>query len=177
MALPALDLGHPGLWADQLAARFTDRVAVMGVDGPLSFAQCAASARAAAAALHDAGVVAGDRVAVVDTAGPLPLAAVLAAARVGATAALMNPRLTPPELRELSDLVKAGAVGVAGADHRDRLDGTVLGPEILDPGIGARAVDHLEPEAPADAVVLFTSGTTGLPKPVPVPSPTLAARL
>src|SRR5438034_696977 len=102
MALPALELGHPGLWADQLADRFPDRVALVGDEGRLTFAQFAAATRAAAAALHDAGVGAGDRVAVVDAAGPLPLAAVLAAARLGATAALLNPRLTLPELRALS---------------------------------------------------------------------------
>lgn len=167
-----LELGHPGMWAEQLAARIPDRVALVGDGYRITFAEFAAATRAASAALHDAGVVAGDRVAVIDVAGPLPLAAVLAAARVGATAALLNPRLTPAEVRALNDLVKVGDVAVAGTDVRDRLDGTVLGPQIL-----AGSGDHVETGPPVEAVILFTSGTTGLPKPVPVPSPTLAARL
>src|SRR4051812_6250635 len=101
MAPLALDLRHAGLWSEQLAARFPDRIALIADDAPLTFVQFAAAPRSAAAALHETGVVAGDRVAVVDAAGPLALAGVLAAARVGATAALMNPRLTPPEVREL----------------------------------------------------------------------------
>jgi acyl-CoA synthetase (AMP-forming)/AMP-acid ligase II len=177
MARPALELGHPGLWAEQLAGRFPDRVALIDDDVPLTFEQFATATRATAAALRDAGVGAGDRVPVVDAAGQLPLATVLGAARIGATAALMNPRLTPPELRALSGLINAGDVTVAGTDHRDGLDGLVLGPEILAREIRSGADDHVQTEAPADAVILFTSGTTGLPKPVPVPSPTLAARL
>jgi acyl-CoA synthetase (AMP-forming)/AMP-acid ligase II len=173
MAPVGIDVGHPGRWAEQCATRFAERVALIGDDFRFTFEEFAGATHAAAAALHDAGVVAGDRVPVVDSAGPLALAAVLAAARIGATAALMNPRLTTPELRELSDLVKAGDVAVAGSDHRERLGGTVLGSEILLAGAG----DHLEAEPPADAVILFTSGTTGLPKPVPVPSSTLAERL
>ena len=52
------------------------------------------------ARLADSGL-AGKRVAVVDVGSLLSIATMLGAARIGAAAALMNPALTPPELRGL----------------------------------------------------------------------------
>ena len=51
------------------------------------------------------------RVAVVDGGSLLSIATMLGAARIGAAAALMNPALTPPELRAL--LKNAGCADVA----------------------------------------------------------------
>jgi long-chain acyl-CoA synthetase len=121
--------------------------------------------------MHEAGVRRNDVVPLVDVAGPFALAVVLAAARVGATAAPMNPRYTAGELRTLREIGGACAVATAGDAFRDNLEGVVVGPEAMDSG-GDKVDDAGE-----NAVMLFTSGTTGLPKPVPVPTPTLLARL
>ena len=60
-------------------------------------------------------------VAVVDLGSLLSIATMFGAARIGGAAALMNPALTPPELRGL--VVNAGCadVGVAGATYAERL--------------------------------------------------------
>jgi acyl-CoA synthetase (AMP-forming)/AMP-acid ligase II len=163
---------HFGLLADEWAASWGDRTALIVGDRALSYAELATSSHAIAAALHAAGVRRGDRVPLVDTGSVLAIATVLGAPRIGAAAAPMNPRLTPDELRTLSDIAGASKVAVAGDAYRDNLDGDVIGAEALSTG-----EDRLD-ETPADeAVVLFTSGTTGLPKPVPVSSKTLLLRL
>jgi long-chain acyl-CoA synthetase len=116
----------------------------------------------------------GDRVPHIDTGGPLALAAVLGAARLGAAAAPMNPRLTTEEIQVLTDISGTTKVTIAGADYRANAPGLVIGAEALTGGTG---VDPVDPAADDEGVVLFTSGTTGLPKPVPVPAHTLLARL
>ncbi|WP_231978472.1 AMP-binding protein [Mycobacterium sp. E3298] len=75
------------------------RVALIIDGAAIGYGELAATVRRCAAGLADRGVVAGQRVAVVDGGSLLSIAAVLGAARIGAAAALMNPALTPPELR------------------------------------------------------------------------------
>src|SRR5262249_54572349 len=118
------------------------------------------------------GVGPGDTVALVDNASVLSVATILGAARGGASSAQMNVMLTPDELGKLVATVGAG-VGVAGAPFRDRLGaalgaGAVLGEDDV-------AVTRDGPRAPTvavadgdDALILFTSGTTGLPKPIAI---------
>ena len=73
------------------------------IDGRfISYGELAATVRAVRRRPgRRAACVAGDRVAVVDGGSLLSIATVLGAARIGAAAALMNPALTPPELRAL----------------------------------------------------------------------------
>jgi long-chain acyl-CoA synthetase len=97
--------------------------------------------------------------------------------RLGATPALVNPRLTAEEVATLVELAGKGAAAVAGQGYANRvadLGVPVIGeelPEAFDGDDSPSAKDG------RDGLVLFTSGTTGLPKPVPVPWQTLAARL
>ena len=167
-----MGVGHFGLLADEWASSWSDRPALIVDDRQWTYAELAVAARAMAAALDGAGVRRGERVPLIDTGGVLAFATVLGATRLGAAAAPMNPRLTVDELRVLAELAGATKVAVAGDAYRHNVDGTVLGIEILSTG-----AEHQETVAGDEAVVLFTSGTTGLPKPVPVPSSTLLLRL
>jgi fatty-acyl-CoA synthase len=126
-------------------------------------------------------VVAGARVAVVDGGSLLSVASVLGAARIGAAAALMNPALTQAELRDLLRNAGCAAFGVAGEAYAGRLRAagatkTVTPADVL----RDRQLSPVSPveEAPdRDALVLFTSGTTGLPKAVGITGGQLSARI
>jgi long-chain acyl-CoA synthetase len=128
-----------------------------------------------------AGGVAGRRVAVVDVGSLLSIATMLGAPRIGAAAALINPALTPSEIRGLLANADCADVGVAGDAYVERL---------LDAGAAqALTAGHLLNAGPVDApptvgdvddrdgLVLFTSGTTGLPKPVGITQGQLSARI
>ncbi|OBG61636.1 class I adenylate-forming enzyme family protein [Mycobacterium sp. E3339] len=155
------------------------RVALI-VDGrSIGYGELAATVRRCAAGLADRGVTPGQRVAVVDGGSVLSIATVLGAARIGAAAALMNPALTPIELHGLLTGAGCGEVAVAGEPYADRVRDAgaptvVTGAELLG-GVGPSAppADNVE----GDALVLFTSGTTGLPKAVAISDRQLARRI
>jgi acyl-CoA synthetase (AMP-forming)/AMP-acid ligase II len=165
--MTTLNMGHaigPSL------ERVPDRVALV-VDGrSITYRELESLIRRSAVALDAAGVRPGDRVALVDLGSALSVATIYGAARLGAATAQMNAYLTPGELGQLAALVGA-RVGVAGHRYADglrsALDGVVLTEEDV---LGA------DPQGPAGsssvgegedtALVLFTSGTTGLPKPI-----------
>ena len=95
--------------------------AALIIDGrTISYRELAAAVERCAAGLT-AGGLAGRRIAVVDVASPVSIATALAAARIGGAAALMNPALTPPELRGLVEDAECAEVGVAGEQYADRL--------------------------------------------------------
>lgn len=155
---------------------------VVAGDRSWTYAELEQQVRSVAAALADRGVGPGDRVALVDNAGVLSLATILACARLGAASAQMNVELTPGELSQLAATVGA-RVGVAGDPFRPRL-GEALGPdavlgmsELLSAPPDAPALDAVDVEPGDTALVLFTSGTTGLPKPIPISHGVVAERL
>jgi len=169
---------------DEVVAIDPSRVALVVAGDDVTYAELDAAVTSCATVLAAHGVGVGDRVAVVDVGGVLSTSAMLATTRLGAAAALMNVQLKPGELRELVRTAECTAVGVAGDAYRDGLaeavGGRVLGPnELL--GADARASGDVPAEVPADddrdALVLFTSGTTGLPKAIPISEGTLARRL
>ena len=122
----------------------------------------------------------GDRVALVNLGSELSVAAIYAAARLGAATAQMNAYLTPGELGQLAELV--GAVwcrrhpvrrrpplgtGRPGPGRRRRLPCRRRRP--------GRNLEHGDGED--TALVLFTSGTTGLPKPIAISHRVVTDRL
>jgi len=168
---------------DAAASGDPTRVALVVGNGEITYADLEAAVSTCATVLAEHGVKPGDRIAVVEVGGLLSTAVILAAARVGAAAALMNVQLNPSELHELVRTAGCCAVGVAGDAYRDALaqavTGVVLGAAEL---LGARGAapstvgDTVEDDD-LDALVLFTSGTTGLPKAIPITQGTLSLRL
>jgi long-chain acyl-CoA synthetase len=173
-----MNVGHA---TDDAVERVPDRVA-LAVDGSeYTYRQLESLIRRSSAALAAAGVGPGDRVALVNLGSALSVATIFGAARLGAATAQMNAYLTAGELTQLAGLVGA-RVGVAGAAFADRtgeaIDGPVLGEEEVfgadpDDPAGAASVGGEEDTA----LVLFTSGTTGLPKPIAISHSVVTDRL
>src|SRR5262245_18239324 len=151
---------HLGRVLDPALAHVPDRVALVVDDRPCTFAELDQAVRRVAATLAARGVGPGARVALVDNGSVLSVATMLAAAPQ------MNVLLHPSQLGQLVAAVGA-TVGVAGEPFRPKL-AEALGADAVfgegdlvatDGADGAGVVDV----APGDeALVLFTSGTTGL---------------
>jgi acyl-CoA synthetase (AMP-forming)/AMP-acid ligase II len=147
-----------------------DRTALIVGGRRVSYAELDDAARRAAGALAARGVRPGDRVPVLDAAGLPAVAAVLGAERLGAAAAPILPSLTADEVRPLLEAARCVRIGVAGDETAATLE-AALGASPLRPSelLAARPLDGPPPDDDAaEALVLFTGGTTGRPKPVPM---------
>ncbi len=157
---------------DDVVALDPERTALIIGGVATSYAALARAVVDAAAGLAAAGVERGWRIPLVDDASVLAVASLIGATRVGASTALMNPRLTGGELAVLMQAAGTATAGVAGAGYsqvaREAGIDPVLGAGQLLSGPGAVPGSQSEPEPGDDAVVLFTSGTTGTPKAVPL---------
>ncbi|MGW4502264.1 amino acid adenylation domain-containing protein [Micromonospora sp. NPDC004336] len=152
-----------------VAARRADQPAVLGEGAPLSYAALARAAGGHAAALTSAGCRAGDRVALLTGHGSATIAAILGTLAAGCAYVPLDPGF--PE-RRLGHMLAAAEVGVVlcRAEHvelarrltADRPAVRVLTVDDV-PAAPLRPVP-VDPDAPA--YVLFTSGSTGVPKAV-----------
>ncbi len=167
---------------DPAVERVPERTALIVGDRDCSYRDLEQWVSRVAAALTARGVRPGARVALVDNGSVLSVATILAAARIGAASAQMNVMLTADELSKLATAVDA-RVGVAGEPFRTSLagalgEGAVLGED----DVANLEADELDATVDAvddadDALVLFTSGTTGKPKPIPISHGVVAERL
>lgn len=137
---------------DEAAERFGERTAYATVDGvAVSYREVADRSTCAALWLREQGVTEGDVVALVLPAGVEYLALYVGATRLGAITAGVNAGLTTPERERLIELVEPTVT--------IDLD-TLPAPHFEDPPAVPALVD--DPDRPV--AIVFTSGTTGLPK-------------
>ena len=169
-----------GEFVDAAARGAPSRLAIAVGERECSYGELHRIVMQVAATLRARGIKCGDRVAVVDAGSVLSVAAILGAARIGAAAALMNVQLKPSELVELVRTAGCAPVGIAGDAYAAALSqalpaGVIRERDLLDSQGDPR---DLEVEGNEDdaALVIFTSGTTGLPKAVAISQGVLSRR-
>jgi acyl-CoA synthetase (AMP-forming)/AMP-acid ligase II len=161
-------------------ASVPQRSALICGERQTSYAELGRAVERAAASLAARGVGRGARVALIDDAGLLLLATVLGAARIGAAAVPLHTQLTAAELSRVMELANCAPLGVAGEAYAAKLSEALGRPALLEADLLAPsgpAAPALAGEGADDCLVLLTSGTTGLPKPVGISHASMAVRI
>ncbi|CAN5153311.1 FadD3 family acyl-CoA ligase [soil metagenome] len=164
--LPADGFANTGDLLDAAARLYGERDAYVEADGSrISFLEWATRARSVAGLFADRGVGKGDVVALMLPSGIDYAVCYAAAATLGAITTGLNPRLGPREMTGILDrVVPSLVVRDAGADlpqvpaHLPVLDRSELHQEP----VGSRPRVDVDRDDPV--TIIFTSGTTGLPK-------------
>lgn len=156
----------PELLADW-ARRTPDAQALVQGQTVLTYAELARQSDQVAAELKDQGVLAGDRVVLVGSNSIEWVVAYLATLRLGAIICPANNRLNVSQFVEQCELLDASVV-IFDRDHAELAVSAgrrfIALDELVRIEESNAAVEAPWPNAGADALISFTSGTTGTPK-------------
>jgi long-chain acyl-CoA synthetase len=160
---PVGDLLHHGL--ERAAARLGDREALRAGDRTWTFAELDRASNGFARHLAEQGVGRGDRVALMTSNRPEFVIAVHGASKLGAAAVMVSPAWKATEVRHAVELTRP-VHGVADGPGVE-----LLGAHLPVTDLDAVVVGDGDPvEASVDeddeSVLVFSSGTTGMPKSV-----------
>lgn len=158
-----------------LAGSAGDRAVLRGVDGAISGNEIIAALDATEAALARHGVRSGDRVMLVGENAVSLLLLILGVSRLDAVSVIVNARMTGPEVARIAGHCEPRClIFTSGASEAAAAHATAWGTISLDIGWpGANAATPVTDSTPdvqgsaaddALAVLLYTSGTTGMPK-------------
>jgi acyl-CoA synthetase (AMP-forming)/AMP-acid ligase II len=157
----------------EAARRFADATAYVTADGwKLSYRDLDRVSDEVAAGMTRRGVSAGDVVALVLPPGPEYLLAYLAAAKIGAITAGVNDRLAPAERDALLAIAGPRMViaapglrpGAGRAEVLEVASGTSAGDVLGTLRVGGEPAPSLPDDPERPVAIVFTSGTTGLPR-------------
>ncbi|MEU6126303.1 amino acid adenylation domain-containing protein [Streptomyces sp. NPDC047123] len=152
---------------DAAADRFPEHEAV--ADGTVTWSHrelAARSSRAARALVAAHGLGRGDRVALLLPKGPELVLAILAVLRAGASFVPLDPSHPPARVARQLRLSGAACVISASAGLPGDVDLPVVPPRALVTAPDAADVVATAPAPDDEAILFFTSGSTGLPRPV-----------
>jgi len=160
-----------GLFLERVRSH-PDATAIQSGDASMSYAKLALRARQLAGVFRDRGLKPGDRVAILSENRPEYIEAELAAAMTGTILACQNWRLAKDELNHCLTLVEPSLALVSAncldgfvAARPDALPHMTFGDTYESALAAAEPADpnhDLDPEN--GLLILYTSGTTGLPK-------------
>jgi acyl-CoA synthetase (AMP-forming)/AMP-acid ligase II len=166
-------LMHHGL--ERASDRFGDRVAVRSGDTSFSYRDLAGQSDAFAWHLASRGIRPRDRVAVMTANRPEFVVAVHAISKLGAAAVLLSPAWKALEVAHALDLTTP-ALAIADGDAASLLAEHLDEDRVIDLDAASSVAAVFAPTPPlpparevddaAESVLVFSSGTTGLPKAV-----------
>ncbi|WP_319459354.1 AMP-binding protein [Micromonospora sp. RTP1Z1] len=150
----------------ELAARHGDRPAILGETHEVSYAELAGAAGGHAAALVAAGARPGDRIALLTAHGTPTVAAILGTLAAGCAYVPLDPGFPVDRLRHLLAAAEVRAIACA-AEHRELAHRLGAGRTVVPlDEVPAAPLRPTPVDPDALAYVLFTSGSTGVPKAV-----------